>query len=231
MRLSHKYQIEGLLQGIQQRLQEDWPLNRSDYLARTTFLGSPGYRVPQAIMLIETAQRCHANELLPTAFYELACAWGTQWEEITYVLSPENLVRLTNGLTRSQQRLRVLTSNTSDLPMWKASPPSETIFRHRASFDRCQYNSSYAYGVYHCAGGFSILRAKLAQSLYDGMFSLPAIQQFSRDDLIDICDTCKGWFMDVLKNKIQELWESIPADFDLPAVDLKLYSKSAIRIL
>jgi hypothetical protein len=231
VRLSHKYQIEGLQQGMQQRLQEDWPLKLSDYLARITFLDSSEYRVPQAIKLIETAQRCHANELLPTAFYELACAWGTRWSEIVNVLSPENVVRLTHGLALSQQRLRVLTSNSSDLPMWKALPPSETIFKHHASFGSCQMYSSYKYDIHYCASGFSVLRTKLAERLYDGLFSLPAIQKIRLVDLINICDPCKNWYMDILKNKVQELWETIPADFGLPAVDPELYSQSAIKIL
>ena len=74
LRLSHKYQIEGLQERMKQKLQEDWPLDHSDYLARRTFLKSQGYGILPAAKLIRTAQHCDIKELLPTAFYELACA-------------------------------------------------------------------------------------------------------------------------------------------------------------
>ena len=76
---------------MKQKLQEDWPLDHSDYLARRTFLKSQGYGILPAAKLIRTAQHCDIKELLPTAFYELACAWGTQWEEIVECLFPENV--------------------------------------------------------------------------------------------------------------------------------------------
>jgi hypothetical protein len=37
--------------------------------------------------------------------------------------------------------------------------------------------------------------------------------------------------MDILKNKVQEIWENIPTDFDLPEIDPELYSESAIKKL
>ncbi|KAF8527205.1 hypothetical protein JB92DRAFT_3107721 [Gautieria morchelliformis] len=88
LRLSHKYQIEGMQDEITRKLQEYWPLKHSDYVTRLTFLGSSGDRIPQALKIIDAAQHCQASELLPTAFYELACAWGTRWEEIARSLSP-----------------------------------------------------------------------------------------------------------------------------------------------
>ena len=106
MRLSHKYQIEGLQQWMRQKLKKDWPVKFSDLMER---LGpSSVYRVAQATAVIETAQRCQANELLPPAFYELACAWGTRREEIIRVMSTDNVARLSVGHARSEQRLRAI---------------------------------------------------------------------------------------------------------------------------
>jgi hypothetical protein len=222
MRLSHKYQIEGLQQGMQQRLQEDWPLKYSDYLARLKFLGSPGYRIPQAIKLIETAQRCQAHELLPTAFYELACAWGTGWAEISNVLSPENVVRLTHGLARSQQRLREFLDGENAV-IWKASPP-QTIWDNRDSYGACS-------DVCGSGDGWSIVQNKLSEHVFDGLFAHHALIKCSRNTFMDDCTSCNNWFVGILKNKVQEVWECIPEDFNLPPVDPELYSQSATRIL
>jgi hypothetical protein len=228
LRLSHKYLIEGLQQGIKQQLLEDWPLQHSDYIARRKYLGLKGYRIHQAMKLIETAQRFQVNELLPTAFYELACVWRTQWKEIVGVLSPENVIRLCLGRERAAQRLQEFTSGNEDLLMWKSSP-SITVFQHRTAFGRCQRHPP-SYPSTYCSEGFSALRGQLGMVLLDGLFAIPAIRGITHDDSeISACNSCKDWFMDILKNKVQEIWEYIPTDFDLPEIDPELYSESTIK--
>ena len=213
-------------------LAKDWPLKHCDYLARLTVLHSHGNRISQATELIDTAQRCQANELLPAAFYELACAWGTQWEDIIKIMSSENITRLCVGRARSEQRLRALQVGSGDL-MWKPSSPlTLTIFHHRNGFPPCQYHASSSSGTKaHCPKMIPAFRYKVASFLLNGAFALPAIQQFDRDDLKDGCNPCKDWFMDVLKNRVQELWENIPANFNLPEVESEVLSQGAIETL
>ena len=216
MRLSHKYQMEGLRQEMRQKLEKDWLVKFSDLMARLSYIGSsPVYRVAQAIALIETAQQCRANELLPAAFYELACAWGTRWEKIIGVMSPDNVARLSVGRTRSEQRLRAIQDNSLDL-MWQPSLASEgrTIFHHRLNFPQCDKRSYTFIFSSHCTI-FPAFRSKVASLLLDGVFAIPAIQQCERADLGDACEPCKDWFLDVLKNRIEELWDKIPTHFNL----------------
>ena len=207
---------------MESKLLEDWPLSYTEYLARRTFLGVSGERIPEALKLIETAQRCQTNVLLPTAFYELACAWGTHWEDIYQNISPGNMARLSVGRARCDQRLRSLTAgNSSDSPlMWPSANLNVdaplTIFKHRENFrcsSRCSFNI------------LPISRTKLVECAFDGIFALTALQQAARADFTVYCKECKGWIMSVLENKIQELWENIPTDFDLPPIDPELYSK------
>ena len=198
------------------KLKTDWPVKFSDFMER---LGpSPVYRVAQATAVIETAQRCQANELLPPAFFELACAWGTRREEIIRLMSTDNVARLSVGHARSEQRLRAIQDSSSDL-MWKPSLASgeRTIFHHRLNFPQCDKhpNSKPVY----CQPIIPAFRSKVASLLLDGIFAIPAIKQCERTDLGNGCKHCKDWFMDVLKDRIEELWEKIPIYFDLAEVD------------
>lgn len=233
LRLSHKYQIEGLQQEMVQRLQQDWPLNHSDYHMRLTAFGSQRHSITQVAKAIETMQRCQVKEPLPTAFYELDCAWGSQWLQIIGALSPENLLRLSVGRERSTLRLREFINRAGKLEMWKASR-STSIYERRNAFNNC--NADYPQilvtrGTRFCLSGFSNLRRKLSDMLFEGTAVIPALSKCGRDDLGDaVCGGCKNWYMDLLKNKIQELWENIPEDFDLPAVDPELYSQSTFSL-
>ena len=219
MRLSHKYQIDGWLQMMKMKLQDDWPLKYTDYRARLTFVGSPGYRIPQAAKLIDAAQRCQANELLPAAFYELASAWGTHLEEIVKVLSPENIARLCVGHTRVKERLKALAAGSADMLMWKVSPTT-SIFQHRPKFALRSLATSQV--PVYCQNTLSAFQSVLTKRTYEGTFELTIIQELDRCDLTGPCNSCVDWFMDVLKNKAEEIWECIPADFDLPRIDPKL---------
>ena len=90
--------------------------------------------------------------------------------------------------------------------MWNSSP-SKTVFEHRTAFEGCaSHKRSY------CNDGFPALRAKLGEGLLDGKFVLPAASAVTRNDLDKTCISCKEWYMDIMRNKIQEIWESIPAD-------------------
>ncbi|KAF8502573.1 hypothetical protein JB92DRAFT_3145916 [Gautieria morchelliformis] len=237
LRLSHKYQIEGIRDEITRRLLEDWPLRHSDYITRLTFLGSSGNRIPQALKIIDAAQHCQASELLPTAFYELACAWGTRWEEIVVSLSLENLARLSVGCARSEQRLRTF-ARDQETPrlMWNRENVSEpiTIFQYRAKdFSRCHKTPrQLADALCPSESTFPAFCTKLGEYTMDAVFPITALQRFRREDLgRDVCEVCKDWFMKVLANKIQELWESIPDDFNLPKVSPHFYSHSQIKML
>lgn len=234
LRLSHKYQIEGLQQVIVQRLRQDWPLNHSDYHMRLTAFGSQRHSITQVAKVIETMQHCQVKELLPTAFYELDCAWGSQWLQIIGVLSPENVLRLSVGRERSTLRLREFINRTGKQEMWKESS-STSIYERRAAFSNCfgEYRHyAIAKEKRFCPSGFRDLRRKLSDMLFEGMAVIPALSKCGRDDLGDVvCDNCKDWYMDLLKNKIRELWENIPEDFDLPAVDPELYSQRTFNSL
>ena len=215
MRLSHKYQMEVLQRGIRKTLGKLWPVKFSDLMARLSDIGC--LSVAKTTALIETAQRCQANEFLPAAFYELASAWVTRREEIISIISPDNLARLSVGRARSEQRLRTIQDNSSD-QMWQPSLASRerTIFHHRLNFPRChKYPSSW------CTTIIPAFRSKVAPLLHGGIFAIPAIQQCKRTDLGNGCEPCKDWFMDVLRDKIEELWDNIPIYFNLadPEVD------------
>ena len=227
LRLSHKYQIEGLQQGMRLKLKKDWPVKFSDLMACRSDIGPLLVdRVTQAIALIETAQRCQANELLPPAFYEVACAWGTRREEIIRLMSTDNVARLSVGHARSEQRLRAIQVNTLD-PMWRPSLASGecTIFHHRLKFPQCKRQPPGC-----CSTMIPVFRSKVASLLHDGFFAIPAIQQYKRTDLGNGCEPCKDWFMDVLKDRIEELWDKIPTYFNLAEVDSSdALSRSAKR--
>ena len=233
LQLSHKYQIQGLQQRMKLRLQEDWPLKDSDYLARLTFLGSPEFRVVQAAKVIDVAQRCQVHELLPPAFYELHCARGTKYEKIAENLSLENTARLWLGHARVDKRLRSLVDSDCSAPIRISSSGRQqtiTIAEYRKTFNGCSESPKpYARSSCICPSLFLTFRPILAQRLLDGTSGLTVLQQFRCEELKGVCDCCRVWFKKVLEYKIQELWESIPTDFDLPPIDSKLYSK--IRIL
>jgi hypothetical protein len=79
--------------------------------------------------------------------------------------------------------------------------------------------------VCFCSSVFPNLKGKLGERVHEGMLVLTNLQQFRRKDLgITVCGPCKDWFMGILANKIEELWESIPAEFDLPEVNSDFYS-------
>ena len=205
---------------MRQKLTKDWPVKFSDLMARRSDIGPlPMDRVTQAIALIETAQRCQANELLPAAFYEVACAWGTRSEEIIRLMSPDNVARLSVGRTRSEQRLRAIQDINLDL-MWQPSlaPTERTIFHHRLDFPQCQ-KSSNPPGYCSTIIIVPAFRSNIASHLHDGVFVIPAMQQCERTNLGGGCEPCKDWFMDVLKNRIEELWDKIPTYFNLAELD------------
>ena len=195
-------------------LERDWPVNFYDFMARLSDIGpSPEYRVGQAIALIETAQRCQANEFLRAAFYELACAWGTRREEIIRVMSPDNVACLSVGHARSEQRVRTI--HGSDV-MYE--PNMSFIYSHRRKFPQClKHTSSGSYS--YCSPIIPAFRSKVASLLLDGFFAIPAIQQCGRNDLGDGCQHCKDWFMDVLENRVEELWDKLSTYFNLAEVD------------
>ena len=219
LRLSHKYQIEGLQQEMRLKLEKDWPPKFSDLTALfNVTTTSPVYAVAKATALIETAQRCQANELLPAAFYKLACAWGTSREEIIRLMSTDNMARLSVGYARSEQRLKAIQENSSD-PMWQPSVASDecTIFHHHLKFPKCLKRPSS--GSYYCSPIIPAFRSRVASLLLDGFFAIPAIQKCGRNDLGDGCKHCKDWFMDVLKNRIEELWDKMSTYFNLAEID------------
>ncbi|KAF8502571.1 hypothetical protein JB92DRAFT_3209486 [Gautieria morchelliformis] len=220
LRLSRKYQMEGIHDKITRNLLEDWPLNHRDYLRRPTFLRCSGNRIPQALKIINAAQHCQANELLPTAYYELACAWRTRWEEIASSLSLENVTRLSVGRACSSKRLRTfLRDKKTPQLMWNSEKISKpiTIFQCRdKEISACRERKKYGFW---CSFEvmFSSFCTKLRDSMVDGGFPLAILQQFRREDISTyFCEVCKDWFMEVLANKTRELWESIPDDFNLP---------------
>ncbi|KAF8479937.1 hypothetical protein JB92DRAFT_3042188 [Gautieria morchelliformis] len=238
LKISHKYQLEGLQQSMKQKLLQDWPVKRSEYIARFTSLGSSADRLSQALKLIETAQGCQASELLPTAFYELACAWGNEWSDMIPHLSPENVARMWVGRARLERRLRPLVTLNTKMPpsMWTTTDKAEspiTILQYRTEFGECKarlrqcvrvYHNNGDSRVYFCPSVFPNLKGKLGESVLDGMFVLTTLQQFRREDLgTTVCGSCTDWFMGILANKTEELWESIPAEFDLPEVNSDLY--------
>ena len=141
------------------------------------------------------------------------------------LLSPENVIRVSVGREGAAQRLRALATGAKDLMMWNSSP-SKTVFEHRTAFEECASGKDS-----YCEDGFSVLRSKSGKGLLDGKFALPALSAVTREDLSETCNSCKDWYIDILSNKIQEIWESIPADFDHPPVDAKLYSTSSITHL
>ncbi|KAF8574992.1 hypothetical protein K439DRAFT_775428 [Ramaria rubella] len=130
--MGYKYAMEGLQNGIVRRLQEDWPLNRSDYVVRQQLLGTPRFRVHESIKLIKTAQKCGISSLLPSAFFELAATRPIDWTEAErkacQELSSEDLLRLYIGRERSRERLMSLvTWTTNDSPwMWRSRLPRHT---------------------------------------------------------------------------------------------------------
>ena len=141
------------------------------------------------------------------------------------LLSSENVIRVSVGRERAAQRLRALATSAEDLKMWNSSP-SKTIYEHRTAFQECGFNQSY------CDDGFSVLRARLGEGLLNGKFAHAAVSEVTREDFgKETCENCKDWYMAIMSNKMQEIWESIPADFDLPKIDAKLYSKSSITRL
>ena len=237
LRLSHKYQIDGLQKAIKLKLLEHWPLEHSEYLARLASLETPEHRIPQAAKLIEAAQRCQANELLPTAFYELSCVRGTGCLEVSRNISPENVARLWIGHACVERRLRSFVDSNPNTPtrMWARANIGEasTIFEYREAFPCCTHSERFVFDFPSkavCPSTFPTFGAKLAERLFNGTTVLTALQQLSREPLSkNVCLGCRDWFKSVLENKIQELWECIPADFDLPPVDPVLYSKIQIH--
>ena len=90
---------------------------------------------------------------------------------------------------------------------------------------REEFHSSHGRGLF-CASAPSVFRTIIGKLTFDGVFALTALQQVGRGDFAGICPGCTDWFMGILDNKIRELSESIPTDFDLPAID---YSQSKLR--
>ncbi|KAF8502576.1 hypothetical protein JB92DRAFT_3123679 [Gautieria morchelliformis] len=230
LHLSHKYQIEGLQDAMTQKLLEEWPLSRHDYVARLSLHGySADIRIPQALKLIDVAQRCQASVLLPTAFYELACVWETRWEELARSLSLENVGRLAVGLARFKRRLVTFRKPDTrrQLLMWDCETSDDddpgTIHQyHEDTFDRCAWPCPL----------YQAYQAKLSECMNCGAFMILALGRIGQEDLgDDVCGQCRAWFENVLANKAQELWESIPDDFNLPKVDAHLYSQSQVKML
>ena len=129
------------------------------------------------------------------------------------------------GHERTAQRLRALVTGADGLMMWGSSP-SKTVFEHHTEFEACA-SPKHSY----CNDGFLALRAKLGKGLLDGKYALPALLVVTHSDLSKGCSSCKDWYMDLGRNKVQEIWENILADFDLPAINAKLYSTSSINSL
>lgn len=129
------------------------------------------------------------------------------------------------GRERAAQRLRALATSAEDLIMWNSSP-SKTIYEHRTAFQACSRDKPY------CIDGFSALRAKLGEGLLNGKFAHTAVSEVAREDLgSKTCNSCKDWYMAIMRNKMQEIWESIPADFDLSKIDATQYSTSSVTRL
>ena len=192
IRLSHKYQINGYFQGMMRKLQVDWPPKYTDYLSRREYLEISGWRVLQAAKLIEITQGYEINDFLPTAFYELASAWGTQGEEIAKVLSTENVVRLCVGCARVERRSRALESIGFSTVMWGISP--RRLFEHRRKFQKC---SRIGEGVNtlrpFCHGVVPAFRNALIQHSSDGFFRLAFLKKCQNIKYSDekICSPCQ----------------------------------------
>lgn len=230
--------------GIIRVLKEHWPLNHSDYIARRKKLGFPASRILDSMKLIKAASVCQAQELLPTAFYELAATRVQDWEGVDLqssqaYLSWQDLARLLVGKERSSQRLCRLVE-------WDNSYPSPTIWDHddttapvdiftsRAAMKSCGYSTDRNV-AYYCPALFDLLRTKTRQHLLDGKPPMAIFQElqssYFNKGTQPPCTACIEWFVSVLANKELEMWHNIPLDYDLPKVDKKSYSESIIRPL
>ena len=233
--LSDKYGIEDLRCGITRLLMTHWPLNHSDYLARQKLYGS-GIRVLESMKLIKTAHHCQVAELLPTPFHDVVASQIRDWSEAeinaSRDLSPAILSRLLVGRERSLQRLMNLAVWTNNVipVLWNpdAVATPATILTTRASWERCTGTSPYGSGTNYCHNGlFPTLETKIGTKLIHGRsaFNIILILQEEGFPGARVCKPCVDWFMSVLANKQQEMWENIPVDFDLPRIDSKMYSE------
>ena len=93
LRLSDKYQMEGLHRGVIRILLESWPLNYDDYVHRKKQLGSSGSRILDSMKLMKAARQCKAWELLPAAFYEVSATRQKDWSDMERSASEEYLTQ------------------------------------------------------------------------------------------------------------------------------------------
>ncbi|KAF8581034.1 hypothetical protein K439DRAFT_259464 [Ramaria rubella] len=235
LRLSDKYGMEDLRNGIVELLKDQWPLNRSDYLTYQKLFGSPGFRIVESMKLIAAARLCNAPELLPTAFYELAASRIRDWSDSQrdmshHCLSSIDLSCLVVGRERLLQRLSILASwdiHGGALPnMWYPDADAPiTIFAEKLA---CNCDT-YKHGYMYCNRLFETLANNISTNVLRGEWGLDALEKLSQLRPPGACSNCISWFHGLLTNKAKEVWENIPTDFDLPKVDPQEYAKSRFQ--
>lgn len=206
MRLSHKYQADKIYKVVVKLLLESWSLNREEYFAKDQ---SERERIASSIGVIRAARITNCSALLPTAFYELATIPMEQWTadgaNKLSLLSSEDLGCLFLGKSR-------------------------IYLRYKRCFDKLleEYRAGgiSEYGDAHCCNRRQILlrlQAQLGSRFLDGTpnFEKP----FALRSLVDLgvknCTTCENWIFGLLRELEDNIWKSLPVEFNLPAVDVE----------
>jgi len=71
-------------------------------------------------------------------------------------------------------------------------------------------------------------RKKLGDGFHEGDSPLNMLRKMGPKEYIEsgACPPCAEWFMSVLAEKQEEIWESVPTDFDLPRIDPSYTNKA-----
>ncbi|KIJ40280.1 hypothetical protein M422DRAFT_68581 [Sphaerobolus stellatus SS14] len=257
LKLSHKYQMEQLRKGIIRLLKRSWPLDRDEFVTimKQSAIYPSASRIRNCVQLVNAAHIADAYELLPTALYELAILKPNPQDQAFMRLrglSSEDLYHISIGKSRMIERyksLEIASSGDISLTVWDIKLPKKDqipIFTERQRYRTCAQQKSKVFAnqwnaetnsveqevaeVYFCKEVFDSWKKIICECLYHQSYGIGGFSDGITAKYFTTASACSGcakWMMVLIKNKATEVWQNIPADFDLPEIKPSEYLPDA----
>ncbi|KIJ40244.1 hypothetical protein M422DRAFT_780740 [Sphaerobolus stellatus SS14] len=225
LKLSHKYQFNEVYGAVIRLLKESWPVNRKKYV--TFKRAYPKDRSAKCIQLISVARLVGANELLPTAFFELAnqdleMKLRTKSSHIQ-AISDKDMIRILVG----QRRLIGYCIDPSVQTLdWNNKP----ILRHKHAGHKIENGCGVDCNVDKYFNSWKDFRGEWALRGYLRSFdvngALMGYLHLNNELEPALCTNCKTWLSSLVLLVADEIWSNIPKAFDLPEIDPREYEDS-----